>query len=139
MNRMDARTLAQLACIDPQPLTGRHTERLTALVNALRGSVKSYGHGCASEAELAAELSVELREVLEPLLVEIESLNVEATERAARGYGGHFDSALLGCSHFYWRLVTRNTLPLPAGNFRPGIGPALMNIHRPRSVKLAME
>jgi hypothetical protein len=94
----------------------------------------------ASEAELAAELSVELREVLEPQLVEIESLNVEVTERAARGYGGHFDSALLGCSYFYLRLVTRNTLPLPARHFRPGIGPALMNIHRlSRLVELAME
>ena len=70
----------------------------------------------ASEAELAAELSVELREVLEP------------------------QTALLGCSYFYLRLVTRNTLPLPAGHFRPGIGPALMNIHRlSRLVELAME
>ena len=68
-DRMDARTLARLACIDPQPLSpvqhrsakaqihfdsdscaGRTGERLTALVNALRGSVKSYGHGCASVA-----------------------------------------------------------------------------------------
>jgi hypothetical protein len=34
----------------------------------------------ASEPELAAELSVELREVLEPLLVEIESLNERIKE-----------------------------------------------------------
>jgi len=53
----------------------------TALVNAARGLVKSYGQRlpkCGTQQvsrELAAELSVELREVLEPLLKEIESLN----------------------------------------------------------------
>jgi transposase len=53
----------------------------TALVNAARGLVKSYGQRlpkCGTQQvsrELAAKLSAELREVLEPLLKEIESLN----------------------------------------------------------------
>jgi len=53
----------------------------TALVNAARGLVKSYGERlpqCGTQQvsrELAAGLSTELREVLEPLLKEIESLN----------------------------------------------------------------
>jgi transposase len=53
----------------------------TALVNAARGLVKSYGQRlpkCATQQvnrELAAALSTELRDVLEPLLQEVESLN----------------------------------------------------------------
>jgi hypothetical protein len=58
----------------------------TALVNAARGLVKSYGErlpkcGTAQVSrELAAELSTELRDVLEPLLKEIESLNERIKE-----------------------------------------------------------
>jgi transposase len=53
----------------------------TALVNAVRGLVKSYGQRlpkCGTQQvsrELAAGLHAELREVLEPLLKEVESLN----------------------------------------------------------------
>jgi hypothetical protein len=69
----------------------------TALVNAARGSVKSYGERlpkCGTQQvsrELAAGLSTELREVLEPLLREIESLNEriqeydERMEKIAKG------------------------------------------------------
>jgi len=62
----------------------------TALVNAVRGLVKSYGQRlpkCGTEQvsrRLAAELSAELREVLEPLLKEIESLNERIKEYDVR-------------------------------------------------------
>jgi len=62
----------------------------TALVNAARGLTKSYGERlpkCGTEQvsrELAAKLSAELREVLEPLLKEIESLNERIKEYDAR-------------------------------------------------------
>ena len=58
----------------------------TALVNAARGLAKSYGErlrkcGTAQVSrELASELSVELREALEPLLAEVESLNERIKE-----------------------------------------------------------
>jgi transposase len=58
----------------------------TALVNAARGLVKSYGERlpkCGTQQvgrELAAALSTELRDVLEPLLKEIESLNERIQE-----------------------------------------------------------
>jgi transposase len=58
----------------------------TALVNAARGLVKSYGQRlpkCGTQQvnrELAAELSTELRDVLEPLFKEIESLNERVKE-----------------------------------------------------------
>jgi hypothetical protein len=51
-------------------------------VNAARGLVKSYGERlpkCGTyqvSRELAAELSTELRDVLEPMLKEIESLSL---------------------------------------------------------------
>src|SRR5499425_2420128 len=99
-DRHDARTLARLARIDPQllgPVRHRSVQAQihltviraraelvsarTALVNAARGLVKSYGERlpkCGTQQvsrELAAKLSTELRDVLEPLLKEIESLN----------------------------------------------------------------
>src|SRR6202045_294406 len=99
-DRHDARTLARLARIDPEllgPVRHRSAQAQihltviraraelvsarTALVNAARGLVKSYGQRlpkCGTQQvsrELAATLSAELREVLEPLLKEIESLN----------------------------------------------------------------
>jgi transposase len=58
----------------------------TALINAARGSVKSYGERlpkCGAQQvsrELGAGLSTELREVLEPLFREIESLNERTKE-----------------------------------------------------------
>ncbi len=58
----------------------------TALVNAARGLVKSYGQRlpkCGTyqvSRELATVLSTELRDVLEPLLQEIESLNERIKE-----------------------------------------------------------
>jgi transposase len=99
-DRHDARTLARLARIDPELLGPvRHRSHLTviraraelvsartALVNAARGLVKSYGQRlpkCGTQQvnrELAAGLNVELREVLEPLLKEIESLNERVKE-----------------------------------------------------------
>src|SRR2546425_13064306 len=108
-DRHDARTLARLARIDPQllgPVRHRSAKAQihltviraraelvsarTALVNAARGLVKSYGERlpkCGTEQvgrELAAELSAELREVLGPLLKEIESLNEGIKEYDAR-------------------------------------------------------
>lgn len=104
-DRHDARTLARLARIDPEllgPVRHRSAQAQihltviraraelvsarTALVNAARGSVKSYGGRlpkCGTQQvnrELAAGLSTELREVLEPLLREIESLNERIQE-----------------------------------------------------------
>jgi transposase len=97
-DRLDARTLARLARIDPE-LLGPVRLRLTAiraratlvsartaLVNAARGLTKSYGERlskCGTEQmnrEIAKGLSPELRDVLEPLLGEIESLNERIAE-----------------------------------------------------------
>jgi transposase len=108
-DRHDARTLARLARIDPEllgPLRHRSVQAQihltviraraelvsarTALVNAARGLVKSYGQRlpkCGTQQvgrELAAALSTELRDVLEPLLKEIESLNEGIKEYDAR-------------------------------------------------------
>jgi transposase len=108
-DRHDARTLARLARIDPEllgPVRQRSAKAQihltviragaelvsarTALVNAARGLTKSYGERlpkCGTEQvsrELAAKLSAELREVLEPLLKEIESLNERIKEYDAR-------------------------------------------------------
>src|SRR5580698_3426852 len=104
-DRHDARTLARLARIDPELLgPERHrsakaqihltviraraelVSARTALVNAARGLVKSYGERlpkCGTQQvnrELAVGLNTELREVLEPLLKEIESLNERIPE-----------------------------------------------------------
>src|SRR5215831_16487244 len=104
-DRLDARTLARLARIDPEllsPVRHRSAEAQihlteiraravlvsarTALVNAARGLVKSYGQRlpkCGTQQvsrELAAGLHAELRDVLEPLLKEIESLNERIQE-----------------------------------------------------------
>src|SRR6202453_727085 len=108
-DRRDARTLARLARMDPEllgPVRHRSAQAQihltviraraelvsarTALVNAARGLVKSYGQRlprCGTEQvsrELAAGLCTELREVLEPLLKEIESLNERIQEYDAR-------------------------------------------------------
>jgi transposase len=104
-DRHDARTLSRLARIDPEllgPVRHRSAQAQihltviraraelvsarTALVNAARGLVKSYGQRlpkCGTQQvsrELAADLNAELREVLEPLLREIESLNERIQE-----------------------------------------------------------
>jgi transposase len=108
-DRHDARTLARLARIDPEllgPVRHRSAQAQihlsviraraelvrarTALVNAARGLVKSYGlrlPKCGTQQvsrELAAGLCTELREVLEPLLKEVESLNESIQEYDAR-------------------------------------------------------
>jgi transposase len=99
-DRLDARTLARLARIDPRllsPVQHRSAQAQlhlaeiraraalvstrTALVNAARGLVKSYGerlrkcHTQQVGREMASGLSPELRQALEPLLSEVESLN----------------------------------------------------------------
>src|SRR6516162_5590588 len=104
-DRIDARTLARLARIDPQLLSPvRHrsaqaqihlteiraraelVSARTALVNAARGLVKSYGERlrkCGTQQvgrELAIGLSPELQAALEPLLREVESLNERIKE-----------------------------------------------------------
>jgi transposase len=104
-DRLDARTLARLARIDPQllsPVQHRSAKAQihltviraraglvsarTALVNAARGLVKSYGERlrkCGTQQVsrgMAAGLSAELREALEPLLREVESLNERIKE-----------------------------------------------------------
>jgi transposase len=108
-DRHDARTLARLARIDPEllgPVRHRSAKAQihltviraraelvsarTALVNAARGLAKSYGERlrkCGTQQvnrELAGELSTELRDVLEPLLKEVESLNERIQEYEAR-------------------------------------------------------
>ena len=97
-DRLDARTLARLARIDPEllsPVKHRSAQAQlhlteiraraalvstrTALVNAARGLVKSYGerlrkcHTQQVGREMANGLSMGLREALEPLLQEVES------------------------------------------------------------------
>ena len=104
-DRHDARTLARLARIDPEllgPVRHRSAKAQihltviraraelvsarTALVNAARGLVKPFGERlpkCGTQQvsrELAGGLSAELREVLEPLLQELESLNQRIQE-----------------------------------------------------------
>jgi transposase len=101
-DRHDARTLAR---IDPQllgPVRHRSAQAQihltviraraelvsarTALINAARGLAKSYGERLPKRGtqqvgrELAAALSTALREVLEPLLREVESLNERIRE-----------------------------------------------------------
>src|ERR1700721_1129186 len=104
-DRRDARTLARLARIDPAllgPVRHRSAKAQihltviraraalvstrTALVNAARGLTKSYGERlrkCGTEQmnrDIAKGLSQELRDVLDPLLAEIESLNERIAE-----------------------------------------------------------
>jgi transposase len=104
-DRIDARTLARLARIDPQLLSPvRHrsaqaqihlteiraraelVRARTALVNSARGLAKSFGERlrkCGTQQvgrELAMGLSAELRPALEPLLREVESLNEHIKE-----------------------------------------------------------
>jgi transposase len=104
-DRLDARTLARLARIDPEllsPVQHRSAQAQlhlaeiraraalvstrTALVNAARGLVKSYGERlrkCHTQQvcrEMTGELSMGLREALEPLLREVESLNERIQE-----------------------------------------------------------
>ncbi len=104
-DRHDARTLARLVRIDPEllgPVRHRSAKAQihltviraraelvsarTALVNAARGLVKSYGQRlpkCGTyqvNEKLAEGLSAELREVLVPLFKEIESLNERVKE-----------------------------------------------------------
>jgi transposase len=104
-DRLDARTLARLARIDPGllgPVRHRSAEAQlhltviraraglvgtrTALVNAARGLTKSYGERlrkCGTgqmNREIAKGLSPQLREALDPLLGEIESLNQRISE-----------------------------------------------------------
>src|SRR5437899_11732543 len=108
-DRHDGRTLARLARIDPEllgPVRHRSAQAQihltviraraelvrarTAMVNAARGLVKSYGQRlpkCGTRKvsrELGAGLPAELGEVLEPLLKEIESLNERIKEYEER-------------------------------------------------------
>ena len=108
-DRHDARTLARLARIDPGllgPVRHRSVQAQlhltviraraelvsarTALVNAARGLVKSYGQRlpkCGSyqvSEKLAEGLSAELREALVPLFKQIESLNGHIKEYDGR-------------------------------------------------------
>jgi transposase len=104
-DRLDARTLARLARIDPEllsPVKHRSAQAQvdltviraraglvrarTSLINTARGLTKSYGErlrGCSPRnmnPEKARELSPELRAALEPLLGEIESLSERIRE-----------------------------------------------------------
>jgi transposase len=104
-DRLDARMLARLARLDPRllsPVQHRSAEAQihltviraraalvstrTALVNAARGLTKSYGERlrkCGTgqmNREIAKGLSQELRDALDPLLEEIESLNERIAE-----------------------------------------------------------
>jgi len=104
-DQLDARMLARLARFDPGllgPVRHRSAKAQidltviraraalvstrTALVNAARGLTKSYGERlrkCGTgqmDREIAKGLSQELRDALDPLLGEIESLNVRIAE-----------------------------------------------------------
>ena len=104
-DQLDARTLARLARIDPGllgPVQHRSAKAQihltvirarsglvgarTALVNTARGLTKSYGERlqkCGTQQmnrEMAKGLSQELRDALDPLLGEIESLNERIAE-----------------------------------------------------------
>jgi len=104
-DKLDAKTLARLARIDPQLLSPiRHrseqaqadlimiraraalVEARTALINSVRGLTKSYGErlpNCASYQvceELAGSLSDPLQAALAPLLTEVESLTERIRE-----------------------------------------------------------
>jgi len=104
-DRLDARTLARLARIDPtllSPVQHRSAQAQlhlteiraraglvsarTGLVNAARGLVKSHGERLRKSGteqfrrESATGLSAGLREALEPLLQEVESLNERIRE-----------------------------------------------------------
>ena len=104
-DRLDARTLARLARIDPEllsPVKHRSAQAQlhlteiraravlvsarTALLNAARGLVKSYGERlpkCGTEQfrrETTSGLSAGLRAALEPLVGEVESLNERIRE-----------------------------------------------------------
>jgi transposase len=104
-DRMDARTLARLMRIDPQllsPVKHRSAQAQlhlteiraravlvsarTALVNAARGLVKSYGERlrkCSTEQitrDATSGLSTGLREALDPLLREVDALNKRIQE-----------------------------------------------------------
>jgi transposase len=108
-DQLDARTLARLARIDPSllgPVRHRSAKAQihltviraraglvsarTALVNTARGLTKSYGERlrrCGTEQmnrEIAKELSQELRDALDPLFKEIESLNERIAESDRR-------------------------------------------------------
>src|SRR5246500_1665689 len=108
-DRHDARTLARLARIDPEllgPVRHRSAKAQihltviraraelvsarTALVHADRGLVKSYGERlpkCGTyqvDEKLAEGVSAELRDVLAPLLREVESLNQRIKESDER-------------------------------------------------------
>jgi transposase len=99
-DRLDARTLARLARIDPMllsPVRHRGAEAQadlavirarrvlvrarTMLINAARGLTKSFGerlHKCGAGqvgSTLAAELSPQIRAAILPLLAEVEALN----------------------------------------------------------------
>jgi len=104
-DRLDARTLARLARIDPEllsPVKHRSAQAQlhlteiraraglvsarTALVNAARGLVKSYGERlrkCGTQQfdrETTSALNAGLRQALDPLVQEIESLNERIQE-----------------------------------------------------------
>src|ERR1700676_1627437 len=92
-DRHDGRTLGRLARTAPGRLAragirarAELVSARTALVNAARGLAKSYGERlpkCGTQqvsGKLAEGLSAELREVLEPLLREVESLNARIQE-----------------------------------------------------------
>src|SRR5215471_12834851 len=104
-DRHDAKTLARLARIDPEllgPVRHRSAKAQihlaviraraelvsarTALINGARGLTKSYGERLPKRGaqqinrEFGTGLSTELREVLEPLFREIESLNERIKE-----------------------------------------------------------
>ena len=108
-DRLDARTMARLARIDPQllsPVKHRSAQAQlhlteiraravlmiarTALVNAARGLVKSSGERlrkCGTKQfgrETTSGVSTGLREALEPLLREVESLNERIQEYERR-------------------------------------------------------
>jgi transposase len=130
-DRIDARTLARLARVDPQllsPVQHRSAQAQihlmviraraelvrarTALVNSARGLVKSYGERlrkCGTQQigqDLATGLSAELREALGPLLREVESLNAQIASVPEESRGGLFCRVAAGAEELWAEPTT---------------------------------
>ena len=148
-DQLDARTLARLARIDPgllAPVRHRSAKAQihltviraraalvgarTALVNAARGLMKSYGerlNKCGTEQmnrESSQGLSQELRDALDPLLREIESLN----ERIAE-YDRRIEQRRPGSNQKLLVRKTKTDLTL-TGLLMEGLGPSAAWITR---------
>src|SRR6202521_2933420 len=56
--------------------------------------------------------------------------NARIKENGRLQGGRPHESSVVRCLHFYWRRMTRNTLPFTAGHLHPRVGPPLISIER---------